>query len=77
MISGMINNKNLNPLVTELSLRVRKLNVSIVFITQSHFKVPKEVRLNTTHIIIIKIPNKRELQGIATIIHQTLTLKIL
>ena len=77
MISGMINNKKLNPLVTELSLRDRKLNVSIIFITQSHFKVPKEVRLNTTHIIIIKIPNKRELQGIATIIHQTLTLKIL
>ena len=75
MISGMINNKKLNPLVTELSLRDRKLNVSIVFITQSHFKVPKEV--NTTHIIIMKIPNKRELQGIATIIHQTLTLKIL
>ena len=59
MISGMINNKKLNPLVTELSLRDRKLNVSIVFITQSHFKVPKEVRLISTHFFIMKLPNKR------------------
>ena len=44
----MINNKNLNTLVTEIFIRGRKLNISIVFITQSHFKVPKEVRLNTT-----------------------------
>ena len=53
--------KKLNPVVTELFLRGRKLNISIVFITQSYFKVPKDVRLNSTHLFIRKIPNKREL----------------
>ena len=43
----------------------RKLNISLVFITQSYFKVPKDVRLNTSHIFIAKVPNKRELQQIA------------
>ena len=47
-------------------IRGRKLNISIVFITQSSFKVPKYVRLNSTHFFIMKIPNKRELQQIAT-----------
>ena len=65
MIADMINNKKLNPVVTELFIRGRKLNISIVFITQSYFKVPKDVRLNSTHFFIIKIPNKRELQEIA------------
>ena len=46
-------------------IRGRKLNISIVFITQSYFKVPKDVRLNSTHFFIMKIPNKRELQQIA------------
>ena len=63
MIAGVINDKKINPIVTELFIRGRKLN--IVFITQSYFKVPKEVRLNTTHFFIMKIPNKRELQQIA------------
>ena len=61
MIADMINNKKLNPVVTELFIRGRKLNISIVFITQSYFKVPKDVRLNSTHFFIVKIPNKREL----------------
>ena len=61
MIADMISNKKVNPLVTELFIRGRKHNVSIIFITQSYFKVPKEVRLNTTHFFIMKIPNKREL----------------
>ena len=65
MIADMINNKKLNPIVTELFLRGRKLNISIVFITQSYFIVPKEARLNTTHFFIMKILNKRELQQIA------------
>ena len=60
----MINNKKLNPIVTELFIRGRKLNISIVFLTQSHFKVPKDVRLNSIHLLIMKIPNKRELQQI-------------
>ena len=59
----MINNKKLNPIVTELFIRGRKLNISII--TQSYFKVPKDVRLNSTHFFIMKIPNKRELQQIA------------
>ena len=65
MITDMINNKKLNLIVTELFIRGRKQNISLVFITQSYFKVPKDVRLNTTHFFIMKIPNKRELQQIA------------
>ena len=65
MVADMINNNKLNPIVTELFIRGRKLNISIVFITQSYFKVPKDVRLNSTHFFIMKIPNKRELQQIA------------
>ena len=65
MIADMINNKALNQIVTELFIRGTKLNISIVFITQSYFKVPKDVRLNSTHFFIMKIPNKRELQQIA------------
>ena len=65
MIADMIHNKKLNSIVTELFIRGRKLNISLVFITQSYFKVPKDVRLNTSHFFIAKIPNKRELQQIA------------
>ena len=61
----MINNKKLNPIVTQLFIRGTKLNISIVFITKSYFKVPKDVRLNSTHFFIMKILNKRELQQIA------------
>ena len=61
----MINNKKFNPIVTELFIRGRKLNISIVFITQSYFKVPKDVILNSTHFFIMKILNKREFQQIA------------
>ena len=65
MIADMINNKKLNSIVTELFIRGRKLNISLVFITQSYFKVAKDVRLNTTLFFITKIPNKRKLQQIA------------
>ena len=65
MIADMINDNKLNPVVTKLFIRGRKLNISIFFITQSYFKVPKDVRLNSTHFIIMKTPNKRELQQIA------------
>ena len=64
MIADIIKNKKLNPIFTELFIRGRKLNISLVFITQSYFKVRKDVRLNTTHFFISKIPNKRELQQI-------------
>ena len=63
MIADMINNKKLNSIVTELFIRGRKLNISFVFILQSYFKVPKDVRLNATHFFITKIPSKRELQS--------------
>ena len=65
MIADIIKNKNLNSIVTELLIRGRKSSISLVFTTQSYFKVPKDVRLNTTHFFIAKIPNKRELQQIA------------
>ena len=73
MIDYVINNKKLNPVVTELFIRGTKLNISIVFITQSYFKVPKDVRLNSTHFFIMKIPNKRERQ---TALHLSLDIDI-
>ena len=63
MIADMIHSKKLNSIMTELFIRGRKLSVSLVFITQSYFKVPKDVRLNIA--VIAKIPNKRELQKTA------------
>ena len=65
MIADMLSNKNLNPIVTEIFTRCRKLKISSVFITQSQFAVPKNIRLNSTHYFIMKIPNKQELQQIA------------
>ena len=62
MIPDMINNQKLNPIVTELFIRSRKLNSSLVFITIL-FGVPKEdIRVNSTYYFIMKIPNKKELQ---------------
>ena len=61
----MIHNKKINSIVSELFIRGRKLNICLVFITQSYFKVPKDVTLNTSHFFIAKISNKRELQQIA------------
>ena len=66
MIADMIHNKKLDSLVTELFIRGRKLHISLVFITQSYFKDPKDVTLNTTHFFIAKISNKRKLQQIVT-----------
>ena len=70
MIADMIHVKKLNSIVTELFVRGRKLNISLVFITLSYFKVPTDVRLNTTHFLIAKNPNNRELQQI-TINHSS------
>ena len=53
IIADMIHNKKLNSIVTEFIIRGRKLNISLVFITQSYFKIPKDVRLNTTHFFIL------------------------
>ena len=57
MVADMINNKKLNSIVTELFIRGRKLHISLVFVMQSYFEVPKDVRLNTTLFFIMKIPN--------------------
>ena len=65
MIADMINNKKLNSIVTELFIRGRKLNISLIFITQSYFKVSKDVRNNSTSFFIMKIPSQRELRQIA------------
>ena len=59
MIADMPSNKKLNLIVTELFITGRKLNVSLVFITQFYFAVPKNITLSSTHYFIVKIPNKR------------------
>ena len=61
----MLRNKKLNTIITELFIRGRKLNISLVFIIQSYFVEPKSFRLNSTHYFIMKIPNKQQLQQIA------------
>ena len=58
MIAAMVSNKNLNPIVTKLFIRGRKLNISFLFIVQFYFAVPKNDRLNSMHYFIMKIPNK-------------------
>ena len=77
MIADMIHNKKLNSIVTELFIRGRKLNISLVFITQSYFKVPKDVRLNTTHFLSRKFQIKENFKKLHEIIRQILALKIL
>ena len=77
MIADMINNKKLNSGVTELLIRGRKLNISLVFITQPYFKVPKDVRLNTSHLLSQKFQIKENFNKLQQIIHQILALKIL
>ena len=66
MIADMESKKKLSSVVTELFLRGRKLNILLVFISDSYFKVPKTIRPNATHYCIIKIPNKREPLQIAS-----------
>ena len=65
MIADIMTNKKFQAIIKELFIRCRKLNISLVFITQSYFSVPKDVRLNSTYYLIMKINNKRELQNIA------------
>ena len=66
MIADMLSNKKLNPIVTELFIRGRKRNISLVFTTQSYFAVPENIRLNSMHYFIMKIPNKQKLQQTAS-----------
>ena len=65
MIADIMTNKKFQAIIKELFTRCRKLNISLVFITRSHFSVPKDVSLNSTHYLIMKINNKRELRNIA------------
>ena len=64
-IADIMTNKNFQAIIKELFIRCRKLNISLVLITHSYFKVPKDIRLNSTHYLIMKIHNRRELQQIA------------
>ena len=61
MIADMLSNKKLNPIVIELFIRDRKVNISLVFVTQSYFAMPKSIRLNSTDYFIMEIPNKQKL----------------
>ena len=79
MITDFLSNKKLNPIVTELFIRGRKLNISLVFITQSYIAVPKNIRLNPTHYIVMNPPNKKESllhSKFHLIIHPILTFKV-
>ena len=65
MIAYIMGNKKFQAISKELFIRCRKLNISLVFITQSYFSVPKDVRLNSTHYLIMKINNRKKLQKTA------------
>ena len=65
MIADIMRNEKFRAIIKELFIRCRKLNISIVFITQSYFRTPKDARLNSTHCILMKIGNKKELKSIA------------
>ena len=65
MIADIMTNKKFRTIIKELFIRYKKLNISLVFITRSYFSVPKDVGLNSTHYLIMKINNKKELQNIA------------
>ena len=75
MTADMLSNKKLNPIVTELFIRGRKLNISIVLITQSYFAVPKNITLNSTHYFVMEIQTNKCFNKSHLIIHQILTLK--
>ena len=65
MIADIMTSKKFQAIIKELFIRCRKLNISLVFITQSYFSVPKDVRLNSTYYLIMKINNRKKLQNIA------------
>ena len=65
LIADIMSNKKFQAIIKELFIRCKKLNISLVFITQSYFSIPKDVRLNSTHYLILKINNRKESQNIA------------
>ena len=77
VIADITTNKKFQAIIKELFIKCRKLNISLVFITQSYFSVPKHVRLSSKHYLIMKINSKRELQNIAIVILQILIIKML
>ena len=77
MTGDLLSNEKVNPMVTELSIRCRNLNISLVFITQFYFAVPKNIRLNSTHYFIRKFETNENFNKLHLIIHQILTLKTL
>ena len=77
MIADMLRNKKLNPILTELFIRGRKKNFILFLLHILILLFENILKLNSTHYFVMKVPNKRELQQIALIIHQTLTFKIL
>ena len=65
MIADIMSGKKFKAIIKELFIRCRKLNISIIFITQSYFRTPKDARLNSTRCVIMKIQSRKELQNIA------------
>ena len=76
MTADIMTNKRFEAIIKELFIRYSKLNISLVLITQSYFSVPKEVRLNSRHYLMMRIHNKRELKKLLLIIQQILTTKM-
>ena len=77
MIGDLMSYKNFQTIIKELFIRCRKVTISLVFITQSYFSVPKDARLNSTHYLIMKINKKQNYKILQLIILQILTTKIL
>ena len=77
MIADMLNNKKYNPIVPEIFIRGRKLNISLVFVTQPYFVVSVDIRLDSTDYFIMKFQTKQNFIKLCLIIHQMLTLKTL
>ena len=76
MIADIMTNKKFESIIKELFIRCRKLNISMVFITQSYFRTPKNARLNSTHYLITNIHSKKDYKTLHGIIQGILILKI-
>ena len=73
----MLSNKKLNPVVTELFITGKKLNITLVFITQYYFVIPKNTRINSTHFFVMNIPTNRSFNKLQSVIHQIMIFKTL
>ena len=71
MMADIMSNKKFEAIIKELFIRYRKVNISLEFITQSYFSVPKDVRLNSTLYLIMKINNRKELQDLQRMYKKT------